>query len=176
MGDIGQRFSFIPDGIQRTPFPPRFLFECFRKKDLTCSQPQNIASILYAPATAFLKVSILLLFLQVFVPRRGSVVWWLNISLIVTNCLTYFALMIVMIFECVPRAKITQPYLDGRCINGYDVYLTNASFNSVSDFFILIYPLWAIWKLQMPNNRKLASSVAFLTGVLYVIFRHNGKG
>lgn len=123
---------------------------------------------MYCIGILFSKLSILVLFIKVFAPSRRGRVYWVNICLTVLNVVFYVAMVITLIFQCVPRAKITIPTLPGQCIDLFMSYLLTAIFNVMSDFFILTFPVWAIWQLQMPNNRKFCSCVSFIAGILYV--------
>lgn len=116
----------------------------------------------------FSKLSILFLFMKVFVPIHEGLVYWANLSLICTNTLFYIGGSVSLIFQCVPRAKIWNPTLAGRCTDVYLAFMLSGIWNVLSDFFILAFPLWAIWHLHMPLKRKLGMAIVFATGVLYV--------
>lgn len=118
----------------------------------------------------FSKLSILLLFMKVFVPFKRGAVYWTNQALIYVNGLFYFGAVISLICQCIPRAKISNPTLPGKCTDVYLSFMISGVFNVLSDFFILIFPIWAIWHLQMPMKRKFGISIVFATGVLYVLF------
>lgn len=119
----------------------------------------------------FSKLSILLLYMKIFVPSRRGGVFWANQSLVWVNAMFYFGAVIALICQCIPRAKISNPTLAGRCTDVYLSFLISGVFNVLSDFFILVFPLWAIWHLQMPLKRKAGISFVFATGVLYVPLR-----
>ena len=122
---------------------------------------------MYCIGVAFSKISILLLFMKIFVPHRQVVVYWTNLLLIVTNAMFYVGGMVALIFQCSPRAKISNPKLPGTCTNVYLSFLLSGVWNVLSDFFILVFPIWAIWQLQMPLKRKFGTAIVFATGVLY---------
>lgn len=124
---------------------------------------------MYCIGIMFAKLSILLLYMKLFVPIRRGGVFWATQVLIYVNALFYIGAVVALICQCIPRAKISRPRLPGRCINVYLSFMISGVFNVLSDFFILIFPLWAIWHLQMPLKRKLGVSIVFATGVLYVL-------
>ena len=71
------------------------------------------------------------------------------------------------IFICHPREKYWNPLMTtGSC------YSLNASiqamsvFNVVSDFVILLLPVWPIWILQVPRANKVGMLALFATGML----------
>jgi hypothetical protein len=72
------------------------------------------------------------------------------------------------IFACVPRKKIWNPEIPGRCIGSVQNYTAVATWNVLSDFSMLIFPLVTIWNLQIPVERKISISAVFATGFLYV--------
>lgn len=117
----------------------------------------------------FAKLSILLLYMKIFVPTRRGGVFWVNQVLIYINTLFYTGAVVALICQCIPRAKISNPRSPGRCTNVYLSFMISGVFNVLSDFFILIFPLWAIWHLQMPLKRKFGVSIVFATGILYVL-------
>ncbi|ERF76651.1 hypothetical protein EPUS_04471 [Endocarpon pusillum Z07020] len=133
------------------------------------SQLENIASIMYCIGIMFAKLSILLLYMKLFVPIRRGGVFWANQVLIYVNGLFYIGAVVALICQCIPRAKISQPRLPGRCTNVYLSFMISGVFNVLSDFFILIFPLWAIWHLQMPLKRKFGVSIVFATGVFALL-------
>jgi hypothetical protein len=133
-------------------------------------QMENTAWIMYCAGILCSKLSILFLFIEVFVIKRRGVVFCVNMTIVGCNILFYVAMIFALALQCIPRAKITIPGLPGRCIDIYPTYMVTAVFNVLSDFFILCFPVWAIWQLQMPNNRKFCSTVSFTAGILYVHF------
>jgi hypothetical protein len=46
-------------------------------------------------------------------------------------------------------------------------FLASGIINVLSDILILILPLWTIWHLKMPIQKKLSVSAAFAAGILY---------
>lgn len=124
---------------------------------------------MYCFSIMFAKLSILLFFMKIFVPTRRGGVFWVNQVLIYINALLYIGSVVALLCQCIPRAKISNPTLPGRCTNVRLSVMISAVLNVVSDFFILVLPLWAIWHLQMPLKRKFGVSIVFATGVLYVL-------
>jgi hypothetical protein len=122
---------------------------------------------MYCIGIMFSKFSILFLFMKVFVPVREGLVYWANLLLICTNALFYIGGVGGLLCQCIPRAKISNPTLPGRCTNVYLSFMLSGIWNVLSDFFILNFPLWAVWHLQMPLKRKFGITIVFATGVLY---------
>ncbi|CAD6582658.1 MAG: hypothetical protein ASARMPREDX12_000997 [Alectoria sarmentosa] len=125
----------------------------------------NAVEIIYGPLLFITKLSILLLYIRIFVPtHRGARFHWIKF-LIWSNFLFYFADTLVEIFQCVPRTKIWNPTIPGRCVNVDIAFVTTAAVNVVSDFSILLLPLICIWQLQMPTRRKLTICAVFAAGL-----------
>ncbi len=138
--------------------------------------------------TTFLKVSLLLLYVRLFKVSRS------------TRCLAYGGLAVVTLFYtswlaanlafCVPRAGGSpgaawagDSFGRGRspsavvqlvrCSRDREALLwTQAIFSVISDAYVLAVPLRPVWRLQMPQRRKVAVSALFLAGLLYVHLYH----
>lgn len=129
----------------------------------------NLSSILYCPAVFFIKLSILLQYLRIFVPnRKGNMSLFVAIQSCVWSCfIMYLVATICAIAQCVPREKIWNPLMTtGHCINNSAAYLSTAIFNVITDFAILILPMPSLWKLQMPVKQKILTTAIFATGFL----------
>ena len=116
----------------------------------------------------FSKLSILFIFMKVFASFHEGLIYWVNQLLIYINVMFYMVVMLAWLLRCVPRAKISNPMLPGRCIDLYLFVVISGAWNVLSDFVILVFPLWAIWYLNMPLNRRLGIGILFGTGALYV--------
>lgn len=123
----------------------------------------------YCIGIMFSKLAILFLFMKVLVPVHEGLIYWVNQTLIWTNAAFYLGGVGGLICRCIPRAKISQPWLPGRCTNVYLSFLLSGYWNVMSDFFILAFPMWAIWRLQMPLKRKFGVTFVFAVGFLYVL-------
>ena len=78
----------------------------------------------------------------------------------------YLTSMASTIWECNPRAKIWNPLLPGHCFNIDAFFLVTGIFNVVSDFYILLLPMPALWRLQIPLQKKIPMMIVFATGFL----------
>lgn len=85
--------------------------------------------------------------------------------------LFYLSASIALIVLCAPR--------DGQSITSYSLAITSRRcepskaisysvgiFNVVTDFYLLILPLPAVWSLQLPIRQKIGVSAIFLTGLV----------
>ena len=67
----------------------------------------------------------------------------------------YTGFTIVGINMCTPREKIWNKLITtGHCLSVNAAFMTTGIFNVVSDFSILILPMFPIWKLKLPPRKK----------------------
>lgn len=84
--------------------------------------------------------------------------------------LYYFASMIALSILCTPRdGKSQASYLLTtalpQCVHGRDIInLLLGVVNVLTDFYLLILPLPAVWSLHLPARKKIGVSAIFLTG------------
>ena len=129
-------------------------------------QLASIIDVYYNPLIFVSKLSILLQFKRVFVPAHAGKTYWLIHFLIWSNLLFYLAVMLLEIMKCLPRKKVWNPTMQGRCIDLPFAPKAGAVINIISDFSILVLPIGKIWQLQMSPKRKLGVSAVFSTGLL----------
>ena len=117
-----------------------------------------------------IKLSLFLLILGVFGTLR-----WLRLLVylgIVVTGFVYFSIMIAMAASCAPRHGYTKlDYLSAisapRCARNDYLNTWPGLFNILSDFYLLVIPLPAVWALQLPTAKKLGISAMFLTGLAW---------
>lgn len=112
----------------------------------------------------FTKLSILLLFLRIFVPpqtKKTGIYYsiWVVIWFIVLYCI---ALVLVVLLQCVGKVEVPGK----TCIDTFSLLVTASLINVLSDIVMLIIPVVAVWGLRMPLKRKLGLSVVFAVGAL----------
>ena len=130
-------------------------------------QIANIAQITYGPLIFLTKLSILLLYIRVFVTPMKQKTYIVIHVLIWFNFFFYLADTIVKIFECTPRHKIWEKNVDGYCININIPILVTSAINVASDFMILFLPIICVWRLQMMKlSKKIGISAIFAAGSL----------
>ena len=136
---------------------------------LTLHQQQlsHIAQILYAPCIWGVKLSLFVLYLEVF----GLVTWlrYCAYAGIVITGSFYFAAMILFTVLCAPQHGQSQmSYLSAlasaRCAKSRAVVLALGIINIISDLYLITLPLPALWSLQMPLRRKLGVAAMISTG------------
>ena len=125
--------------------------------------------IIYTPTIFLAKLSILLLYLRIFVTAKGSKTYYAIHFIIWFNFLFYLANLPTEIWTCIPREKIWDPTIDGKCLDNDAIIVTGGVINVVSDFGILLIPLVSIGRLQMPRAKKIGVMAVFATGFLQVL-------
>ncbi|KAI1260206.1 hypothetical protein F5Y18DRAFT_420313 [Xylariaceae sp. FL1019] len=127
---------------------------------------QNLLEMIYSLAVLFAKYTVLrqieLIFYKHRHENRASRV---ILGLVWANSIFYVAAFFLSLFACVPRAKIWNPEVDGRCIHIHASILATSVVNVVSDTTILIIPIVAIWQLQLRTKAKFGISVVFAVGI-----------
>lgn len=129
----------------------------------------NITQICYGIAAAFVKSTILLLFLRVFSPlRRSGFAMTIKTGIAVVVAF-YIAISVSKILQCLPREKIWNPATPGTCVNLSVLLDTSGIFNIVSDVAILLVPVKGLWSLQLSLKKKVGIYAAFTVGIMYEI-------
>lgn len=116
----------------------------------------------------FIKLSILLQYMKIFVPAGTRNLMYWGIQIVIWLNLAFYSIgTLVEIFACTPREKFWDVTITtGHCIDRNAINVASSAVNSCSDFITLLLPQKAIWDLQMPLRRKLAISSVFLTRFL----------
>ncbi|SPO00341.1 related to integral membrane protein PTH11 [Cephalotrichum gorgonifer] len=127
----------------------------------------HLAGVFYTVCLPLLKVSILLEWLGMFVPR-GNRNWffWVSWVMIVLQVLFAIAITIALNLACIPTKKKWEFWVPGKCINTHDIETASAAFQLASDCAVLLLPQKIIWDLRMNWKKRLGVSVVFSLGVL----------
>jgi hypothetical protein len=125
-----------------------------------------VAEILYVFNLVWAKLSILLMYYRIFhFPYFKRWAYIIGAFVVVwVICITF-----LFIFICVPVQKLWYPDLPGRCINQVGTWIANAVSTIATDLAILVLPMPQVWKLQLRLSEKIALTVAFSLGFLYVL-------
>ncbi len=115
-----------------------------------------------------IKLSLFLLILEIF----GTLKWlrYLVYGGIVVTGLVYLPITVAIAAACSPRKGFSKAdYLaaigDPKCARNDFLNTWPGIFNILSDFYILVIPLPAVWGLQLPTRKKIGISAMFLTGL-----------
>ena len=126
----------------------------------------------YGPFIWFIKLSLSLLYVQIFRPLR----WlrYLAYSGALVTGLFYFAIMIAFSVLCSPTQGHSKlAYLSTlestRCRDTNSMIIALGAVSFISDLYLVILPMPAVWNLQLPFRKKMAVSAMFFTGSVYVL-------
>ena len=120
--------------------------------------------ILYNPATALTKISILLLYRRIFPQPRLLIILRVVGAFVLCYCTTQFFVLLV---QCRPvRAAWDPTVADPTCIRVNAAYIVIGTFNAVVDIVILCIPIPLLWRLQISIQKKAQLISIFLLGGL----------
>ncbi|BCS21799.1 uncharacterized protein APUU_30024A [Aspergillus puulaauensis] len=126
----------------------------------------NVIEIIYCPTILGAKVAMLLQMKRMFVVSKKGKLYWLHEILLWTNVPCYLAITLSFILACVPRQKLWESDLPGRCISSNGSLIASSAINVVSDITMLLFPLMVVMRLQLPTRTKLILGMVFGTGIL----------
>lgn len=118
-------------------------------------------------ALCFVKISVLILYWQIF-----HVLKWMRTACIIgTTGITAFQLSVSIAFAvmCAPSTGSSQidflaAFISDTCNRTRVLIAIQGVGNVVTDVFLVILPLPAVLKLQMPLKRKIAVTSMFMVG------------
>lgn len=118
---------------------------------------------MYVTAVAFVKISILAMYLRIF-PTRDFKIGSYTVG--ATVIAWWFAIVAVCVFQCDPIYKAWMPWADGKCINLKGSFIGNAVPNILTDVVILIMPVKQVWHLHATMAQKVSLLCTFGLGSL----------
>lgn len=128
----------------------------------------NAKEIANGPIIYFVKLSILLQFMRIFVPIKQGAAYYFIQCVNWLNLLFYTAYTLATIFACMPRRKIWEPQTPGRCLDTAKLIIASSLINVVSDLAMFMIPIFCISSLHMPLRQKIGVCVVFAAGILSV--------
>ncbi|MCJ1403525.1 hypothetical protein MMC11_006748 [Xylographa trunciseda] len=129
----------------------------------------SVQVILYGPVIVFVKVSILLQYINVFSPLWRGVLFYCAHGLLWLNVLYYLMSTFIDIFRCAPIQRQWDPSIPGKCFYTQHFEIPSGALNVVSDISILVLPWPLIWRLQLSTKKKLGVTAIFGVGVFACI-------
>ncbi|KAI5867230.1 hypothetical protein GGS23DRAFT_166830 [Durotheca rogersii] len=125
-----------------------------------------VIQILYNPILAIVKSSVLVFLLRIGGQRRK--IRYSIHALNVFNVGLMVAIFVTVIFQCSPIPyfwqRITDPTLEGRCVDTGIFYVATAGLTIFTDVLVLALPFWIFMGLKMAPKVKLAIMAVFLLG------------
>lgn len=122
-----------------------------------------VAAIVYVPALAFAKVSLIVLYHRIM--NRTTLYKWALYILSGIVCGYSIALVLALIFACNPIAKSWDVSITGgSCIDRNGVYIATAVTNIITDLALILLPVPVVITLQMPRIQKVGLLMLFTIG------------
>jgi hypothetical protein len=124
-----------------------------------------INGIFYGIAFMFVKLSILLFYLEVSPHRTFRAM----VYVVITATVIYSVLgSFEFVFACRPVAKNWDVTLDGTCFPSLKVLTIHGGVNIATDVMMLALPVILVRKLRLPTRQKIALAALFMTGTMQV--------
>ncbi|KAG9203648.1 hypothetical protein G6514_002666 [Epicoccum nigrum] len=129
-----------------------------------------VLEILYFFQMTLLKLTLLFFFLRIF-PK--GLIRTLIITTITFTALYGIAFVAVAIFQCHPISHYwmnwDKEHNDGQCINVNALAWSNAIISIVLDIWMLVLPLYEVFRLQLTWRKKLSVAIMFLVGTFVTV-------
>ena len=109
------------------------------------------------------KMSILLLYLRIFIQRWFRIICHILLVIIASYMV---AALFASIFQCTPVARAWDKSIAGSCISITNNWYANAGFSIATDLMILALPMYPIYRSKMALKRKIALMIVFAFGAL----------
>lgn len=123
--------------------------------------------IFYFFQMTLLKLTLLFFFLRIF-PK--TIIRNLLKGTIIFTILWGLAFVLVAIFQCQPISHYwtnwDNEHNNGRCINVNALAWSHAIISIVLDIWMLVLPLYEVFRLQLSPRKKISVAVMFLVGTL----------
>lgn len=117
---------------------------------------------MYNLSLTLTKLSIILLYLRLFVGKCFRRACWTVLALVIACGLWN---IITTIFSCNPVAYYWDKSIrGGRCLNNMALWLSTAAFRIATDLAILALPMPVVLSLQLPRKQKIGLILVFAVG------------
>ncbi|KAK2057114.1 CFEM domain-containing protein [Colletotrichum caudatum] len=123
-----------------------------------------VMTFLYILGLAFVKASILFLYLRIFPDHRFRKVLWLTQLF---NLALYLVFLVASLTSCQPLNYVWDGWtgkMEGRCFSSNPPALAHGALNLVLDVWMLFLPVSQIYKLNIPRKQKLDVMFMFSMG------------
>ncbi|KAL9089180.1 MAG: hypothetical protein Q9159_002651 [Coniocarpon cinnabarinum] len=125
-----------------------------------------VSETLFVPLSLFIKLTLLVFYHKVFYPKRA--IRWLSRAGILIITGFHVSIFWASVFLCIPVQKAYDFTRSGHCLPKAGTPYASGIFNVVSDIFILVLPMPAVWSLHMSFARKLKLTSVFGAGILFI--------
>ncbi|UKZ66655.1 uncharacterized protein TrAtP1_007826 [Trichoderma atroviride] len=120
-----------------------------------------VAQIFYKLTIGLTKMSIVLLYLRIFVQR-----WFRICCYVLLGIVTAYAIAstLVSIFQCSPITGAWDKSSNPTCVSLTQNWYANAGYSIATDVLILLLPMQPIWASKLPLSQKRALMFVFALG------------
>lgn len=122
--------------------------------------------VLYVVIMTIVKISLSLFYLDLFPGTTFRRVVW---GTIIFNIASGLGFVIGSLVQCVPLSFTWEQFRNsshGHCIDMNSFGWANAAVNVATDLWLIVIPLFQLYKLDTQWRRKLSAAIMFMTGVM----------
>jgi len=124
--------------------------------------------ILWASSLAAIKISLLLLYIRIFVLSSLRITAYIVMGVVVS---WWLSVVLEEFLLCRPFAfNWDRSIPDGTCGNLLNAYIAAGAINLITDVMVLCLPIPVIWNLHLPQRAKIALSGVFGLGFIVCVF------
>ncbi|KAK6351838.1 hypothetical protein TWF718_004984 [Orbilia javanica] len=132
---------------------------------------QYAFTLLFNPAIAMTKVSILAFYLLVFkVQKHFRMFCWITMTVVISAGV---ALTLLLAFRCSPIGLVFDPESNRQpfegCIGTVRIYFASAPVNILEDLAIIVLPIPVLTSLRLPARQKAILLVVFSLGLFDIV-------
>ncbi|KAF3164554.1 hypothetical protein TWF106_011718 [Orbilia oligospora] len=132
---------------------------------------QYAFTLLFNPAIAVTKVSILAFYLLVFkVQKHFRRFCWITMAVVISAGV---ALTLLLAFRCSPIGLVFDPESNRQpfegCIGTVRIYFASAPVNILEDLAIIVLPIPVLTSLRLPTRQKAILLVVFSLGLFDIV-------
>ncbi|KAI1661266.1 hypothetical protein F4813DRAFT_385800 [Daldinia decipiens] len=173
---VAMLFSIAETGVSymgmRTAYLGVHVYDIPMTADVSLGMYWNyVLQILYNPILALVKCSVLTFLLRIGGQKRQ-----VRYAIHALNMFTLglmIAIFVTAVFQCSPISyfweRITNPTMQGKCIDTGIFYVTTAALTIFTDVLVLALPFWIFMGLKMAPRIKFAIMVVFLLGAVVTV-------
>lgn len=129
----------------------------------TFAKLQIVMVIMYSASVTFPKLSMLGLYLRIFVGKRERYAAYITMGVVSAS---FLALALCALLQCHPLGYLWNKagHPGGHCFNTGAFWRYGSLPNLVTDVVMMILPLPCIWKLKLSQKDKIGLLFTFITG------------
>ncbi|KAJ5241826.1 uncharacterized protein N7469_000153 [Penicillium citrinum] len=125
-----------------------------------------ISQAFYKLTMNMTKMSILMLYLRIFIQRWFRIICYILLCIIASYMIAAF---FASIFQCIPVARAWNKTIPGSCIDITANWYANAGFSIATDIIILALPMYPIYNSKIVLGRKIALMCVFALGAFVAV-------